>query len=254
MTQVEKATAFAALHVPGAPVVLYNIWDAGSARSVAAAGAKAIATGSWSVAEAQGYADGEQLPLDTLLQVAERIVASTDLPVSVDFEGGYAVEPETLAQNTARLLGTGAIGINFEDQIVGGSGLHDIDTQVARIRAVRAAADAAGVSLFINARTDLFLKSKPDAHVDHIGEALERASAYADAGASGFFIPGLSDHELVARVCDQVSLPVNVMMRGKLASVSAVAALGVARASYGPGPFANAMQQVGDGFTSAAAS
>ncbi|WP_299043951.1 isocitrate lyase/phosphoenolpyruvate mutase family protein [uncultured Tateyamaria sp.] len=254
MTQADKAAAFAALHVPGTPVVLYNIWDAGSARAVTDAGARAVATGSWSVAEAQGFADGEKLPLDILLATADRIVASTDLPVSIDFEGGYAVGPAALAANIERLIGTGAVGLNFEDQIVGGSGLHPVDIQVARIKAIRAAADAANVPLFINARTDLFLKSKPDMHAGLVDEAMDRATAYTEAGASGFFIPGLTDHDLIARICDQVSLPVNVMMRGKLASVSAVAALGVARASYGPGPFANAMQQLGDGFTAAAAS
>ncbi|MEL6465979.1 MAG: isocitrate lyase/phosphoenolpyruvate mutase family protein [Pseudomonadota bacterium] len=254
MSQVDKAAAFAALHVPGNPVVIYNIWDAGSAKAVAGAGAKAIATGSWSVAEAQGYPDGENLPLDTLLAVATRIADSTDLPVSIDFEGGYAADPEPLAKNITALIATGAIGLNFEDQVVGGDGLYPLDTQVERIKAVRAAAETAGVPLFINARTDLFLKSKSDAHGDHMAEALDRAAAYAEAGGSGFFIPGLSDPDMIARVCDTASLPVNVMMRGKLSSVSDVAALGVARASYGPGPFANAMTQAAEGYAAAAAS
>lgn len=254
MSQVDKAASFAALHVPGTPLVIYNIWDAGSAKAVAGAGAKAIATGSWSVAEAQGYADGENLPLETLLDVASRIVASTDLPVSIDFEGGYAADPEPLAANITALIGTGAIGLNFEDQVVGDDGLYTLEQQVARIKAVRAAADASGVPLFINARTDLFLKSKPDAHGDHVGEALERGAAYAEAGGSGFFIPGLTDHDMIHQICAASSLPVNVMMRGKLSSISEVAALGVARASYGPGPFANAMTQAAEGFAAAAAS
>ncbi|WP_299613433.1 isocitrate lyase/phosphoenolpyruvate mutase family protein [uncultured Tateyamaria sp.] len=254
MSQADKAAAFAALHVPGTPLVIYNIWDAGTAKAVSQAGAKAIATGSWSVAEAQGYPDGEHIPLDVLLPIATRIVASTDLPVSIDFEGGYATEPEPLAAHITALIGTGAIGLNFEDQVVGGDGLYPLDTQVARIKAVRAAADAAGVPLFINARTDLFLKSKPDAHADHMAEALDRAAAYAEAGGSGFFIPGLTDHDMITQVCEAASLPVNVMMRGKLSSVSQVAALGVARTSYGPGPFANAMTQAAEGFTAAAAS
>ncbi|APX13601.1 isocitrate lyase/PEP mutase family protein [Tateyamaria omphalii] len=254
MSQTDKATAFAALHVPGTPVVIYNIWDAGSAKAVAGAGAAAIATGSWSVAEAQGFPDGEQIPLDVLLPIAQRIADCVDVPVSIDFEGGYAVEPEALAHNIAALIGTGAIGLNFEDQVVGGEGLHPIDTQVARIKAVRAAADAAKVPLFINARTDLFLKSKPDAHADHVAEATDRAAAYADAGASGFFIPGLTDHAMIERICTATDLPVNVMMRGALGSVSEVAALGVARASYGPGPFATAMTQAAEGYTAAAAS
>ncbi|KIC46205.1 isocitrate lyase/phosphoenolpyruvate mutase family protein [Tateyamaria sp. ANG-S1] len=254
MSQTDKAKAFAALHVPGTPVVIYNIWDAGSAKAVAGAGARAIATGSWSVAEAQGFPDGQKLPLDVLLPIATRIVDSTDLPVSIDFEGGYASDPEPLAANITALIGTGAIGLNFEDQVVGGDGLHDIDTQVARIKAVRAAADAANVPLFINARTDLFLKAKPEAHADQMPETLDRAAAYADAGASGFFIPGLTDHAMIEKVCASTALPVNVMMRGALGSVSEVAALGVARTSYGPGPFANAMRQAAEGYKAAAAS
>jgi len=181
-------------------------------------------------------------------------VAATDLPVSVDFEGGYAVDAEPLAAHIAALIETGAIGLNFEDQIVGGAGLHSVETQAMRIKAARAAADAAGVPLFINARTDLFLKSKPDAHGDHLSAALDRAAAYAEAGASGFFVPGLGDHAMIEQVCGATHLPVNVMMRGPLTSVSDVAALGVARASYGPGPFASAMAHTADGFTTAAAS
>lgn len=254
MSQTDKATAFAALHTPGTPVVIYNIWDAGTAKAVAGAGAKALATGSWSVAEAQGYPDGEHIPLNDLLAIATRIVNSTDLPVSIDFEGGYATEPDPLAANITALIGTGAIGLNFEDQVVGTADLHPIDTQAARIQSIRAAADAAGVPLFINARTDLFLKSKPDTHADHMAEAKDRSAAYAAAGASGFFVPGLTDHDLIRDICDASSLPVNVMMRGALGSVAEVAALGVARASYGPGPFAQSMAQVAEGYSAASAS
>ena len=93
MTQAEKARYFKSLHVPGAPVVLYNIWDAGSAKAIAEAGAVALATGSWSVAAAQGYGDGQAIPLDFALQIIRRIAETVDLPLSVDFEGAYAVDP-----------------------------------------------------------------------------------------------------------------------------------------------------------------
>ena len=160
MTQSEKADHFTALHVPGDPLVLYNIWDAGSAKAIADAGTSAIATGSWSVAAAQGYPDGEKIPLDLLLGVAERIVLSTDLPVTVDFEGGYARAPGQLAENILRLIETGAVGLNFEDQIVGGDGLYETGEQADRIAAIRQMAQQTKVALFINARTDLFLKEK----------------------------------------------------------------------------------------------
>ncbi|MCV6586344.1 MAG: isocitrate lyase/phosphoenolpyruvate mutase family protein, partial [Marinibacterium sp.] len=212
MSQTDKANRFRALHTPGDPLGLYNIWDAGSARAVARSGAPAIATGSWSVAAAQGYEDGEALPLDLLLTIVRRITQSVDLPVSVDFEGGYAAAPDALAAHVVRLLEAGAIGINFEDRIVQGSGLYPMAEQVARIRAIRDAADAFGVPLFINARTDLFLGSPPDSHAARLPDAIARAAAYADAGADGFFVPGLIDKEQIATITGATPLPVNVMM------------------------------------------
>jgi len=238
MSQSAKAGRFAALHRPGDPLVLTNIWDAGSALAVAGAGAQAIATGSWSVAAAQGYPDGEQLPLDLLLQIAARIVAVTDLPVSIDFEGGYATSPGALRETVRRLLDTGAVGINFEDQIVGGEGLHGIDAQAERIAAIRQSAEDTGVALFINARTDLFLKEKDAAlHAGLVDQAIERGNRYAAAGASGFFVPGLADPDLIARVCKDVPLPVNVMRLGATPSRGDLGKLGVARISAGPAPY-----------------
>jgi 2-methylisocitrate lyase-like PEP mutase family enzyme len=235
----EKFRVFAALHVPGDPVILYNAWDAGSARAVASAGAKAIATGSWSVAAAQGYGDGEAIPLELALAGAARIAGAVNLPVTIDFEGGYAVEPEAVAANAARLAATGAIGCNFEDQVVGGDGLHPIAFQVARIAAVRA---AAGADFFINARTDIFLQNPPATHDDAKAEAaIERGRAYADAGASGFFVPGLVDLKLLARVCAAVPLPVNFMAFPGAPGARDVAAAGVARISHGPNPYRSAM-------------
>src|SRR6201984_1494224 len=156
MNQTEKARRFAELHVKGAPLVLFNAWDAGSAKFIVAAGAKAIATSSWSVAEAQGYPDGEAIPIKLAEQIVARIAATIDVPVSVDFEGGYSEDDGELAANVSRLLELGVIGIKFEDRIVKGSGLYDID-QARRLAAIRKAAEQTGVSLFINARTDLFL-------------------------------------------------------------------------------------------------
>lgn len=242
MTQAEKARAFAALHVPGTPVILFNAWDAGSARAVADAGAKAIATGSWSVAAAQGFTDAEALPLDAAIANAERIVRAVDLPVTLDFEGGYAVDRDLLAAHFTRVLAIGVIGCNFEDQVVGGEGLHPIRDQAGRVEAMRRAAEHAGVPAFINARTDIFLKARPDAHdaaaVDH---ALERARAYADAGASGFFVPGLIDERLIARVCEGSPLPVNIMLFAGVPGPRRLGELGVARVSHGPGPYRQAM-------------
>lgn len=231
-----RAADFAALHVPGDPLILYNIWDAGSAKAVASAGAKAIATGSWSVAGAQGFDDGQKLPMEVLLDVAVRIAETVDLPVTIDFEGAYAEAPELVAANVERLIATGAAGMNFEDQVVGGTGLYSTEDQARRIAAAR----QTNAQFWINARTDLFLKERDVAkHADLLGAALERAAAYAEAGANSFFIPGLTDPELVARICSDCGLPVNVMMRG--ITLDTARQSGVARCSYGPLPFAEAM-------------
>lgn len=255
VTQSDKCRDFAALHVPGDPLVLYNIWDAGGAKAIAEAGAKAIATGSWSVAAAHGYADGQAIPLDLVCLIAGRIVATVDLPVTIDFEGGYAHAPDSLAANAGRLIEAGVVGINFEDQIVGGSGLHALDVQCDRIGAVRRAATAADVPFFVNARTDLFLKEKNRGeHAGLVAEAKERAAAYQDAGASGFFVPGLVDPDLIGDICQASSLPVNVMMMKGAPSVNELASLGVARISHGPGPYFEAMAWLANRFNEVASS
>ncbi len=187
MTQADKARLFSALHVSGDPLILYNIWDAGSARAVAGSGAKAVATGSWSMAAAQGYPDGEAIPLDIVEIVVRKIACSVDVPVTVDLEGAYAVEPEQAAANVARIVRAGAIGVNVEDGVIGRDGLHDVALQCRRIQAIRARSEALGIALFINARTDLFLQAADAAlHVTLLDTATERAQAYTDAGASGY--------------------------------------------------------------------
>jgi 2-methylisocitrate lyase-like PEP mutase family enzyme len=237
MNQVEKVKRFAELHVAGTPLLLYNAWDAGSAKAILEAGAKAIATSSWSVAAAQGYGDGEAIPIGFAEQIVGRITATVDIPVTVDFEGGYSEDDGELAANIARLLDLGVIGINFEDRIVKGSGLYSVDRQARRIAAIRKAAERKGVDLFINARTDVFFEHGDDA----VGEALDRAKAYAAAGASGFFVPGLVNDALIGRVAEAVTLPVNVMVMDGVPSNGRLSELGVARISYGPIPYVRAM-------------
>ena len=231
----DTAARFAALHVPGDPVVLYNAWDVGSARAIATAGAKAVATGSLSVAAAQGYDDGEALPLDLALASAARIVGAVDLPVTIDFEGGYATAAADIAANVARLAMTGAVGCNLEDQVVGGAGLYPLEEQAARIAAARG---AVGRDFFLNARTDIFLQAPRATHdATMVDAAITRAAAYAAAGASGFFAAGLADLALIERLCAAVTLPVNVIPLPDGPDVKSLAAAGVARISYGPRPY-----------------
>lgn len=239
-----KFESFAALHVPGKPLVLFNVWDAGSAKVAARAGAKAIATGSASVATAHGVNDAEGLPLALALANAERIVAAVELPVTIDFEGGYATDEETLAGNMAALVATGAVGCNFEDQVIGGEGMHAVTVQAGRIAAARR---GAGPDFFLNARTDIFLQAKPDTHdASKADAAITRAHAYAEAGASGFFVPGLADLDLLAKVCAASPLPVNFMAFPGAPSAEAIAAAGVARISHGPFPHMLALKAFED--------
>jgi 2-methylisocitrate lyase-like PEP mutase family enzyme len=227
-----KFETFAALHVPGDPVVLYNIWDVGSALAVVNAGAKALATGSHPVADANGWPDGQQIPIDFALANAKRIVEAVEVPVTIDFEGAYSDDPEQGGANVARLAGTGAVGCNFEDQVIGGEGVHPLDLQVRRIAAIRS---AVGEQFFINARTDLFLKTQSydDALVDQV---IERGKAFADAGASGFFVPRLADPKQIERIVREVRLPLNVIAFPGAPDKQVWANAGAARISHGPFP------------------
>ncbi len=247
MNPIRKAEQFTNLHVKGSPVVLFNIWDAGSAKAVASAGAKAIATGSHSVAAAQGFDDGEAIPIDFVERNTRQICSAVSLPVTIDFEGGYAESPDEVAINVQRIIGAGAIGMNFEDQIVNGKGLHSVAAQCDRIKAIRDVADKLGVPIFVNARTDLFLQAAPDqAHTDLIGDAKIRASAYQKAGASGFFVPGLSDESLISELCEHTDLPVKIMMTPDVPAIVRLCELGVSRVSFGPGPYSDSMKNLSE--------
>ena len=227
-----KFETFAELHVPGDPIILYNIWDVGSALAVVSAGAKALATGSHPVADANGWPDGQQVPLDFALANASRIVDAVDLPITIDFEGAYSADPEEGAENVRRLADTGAVGCNFEDQVIGGEGLHPLDLQAKRVAAIRR---AVGDEFYINARTDLFLKTQ--AYDDAlVGQVVERGNAFADAGASGFFVPRLSDSAQIERVVREVPLPLNVIAFPGAPDKSVWVSAGVARISHGPFP------------------
>jgi len=233
---------FAKLHVAGDPLVLFNAWDPGSAIAVAKSGAKAVATGSASVSMANGFGDGQEVPLDFALANANRIAKSVDLPVTVDFEGGYATDVDGLTANGRRLAEAGAIGCNFEDQVVGTDELYSIEEQARRIAAVRR---AVGSHFFINARTDVFMKAPMESHdaamVDH---ALDRARAYADAGANGFFVPLLANLSLLERLCAKSPVPVNFMTFPRCPTDRDVAAAGIARVSHGPFPYRDLMKRL----------
>ena len=249
----EKAEYFRTLHIPGQPLVLYNIWDPGSAKAVAAAGARAIATGSWSVASANGYADGERIPLDLAIDNLARIIQAVSLPVTVDIESGYGETAEAVGQTIERTITAGAVGCNLEDSFPENGALREIREQVERIRHARKAADRGNASYFINARTDVFFQAPGGVHDDAtVAYAIERARAYADAGANGLFAPGLTDETLIAHLAAASPLPLNIMAADKSPSLNKLAQLGVARVSHGPGPYLAMIKMLEEGAREAA--
>lgn len=233
----DKIRDFAALHIPGSPLILVNIWDAGSAKAVAAAGAKAIATGSFGVAGAQGRADGEDFPIEDVFENLARILAVTDLPVTIDLESGYGADPAAVGVSVARAKEVGAAGINMEDRLPGETELLPIGEAQARYRA------AADTGIFVNARCDVFRGRDAANDGDALVAAtLERARAYADAGAGSLFVPFLLDEVCIGAICEASPLPVNIL-RGKGGPThQRLAELGVARISHGHQPWAAAMK------------
>ena len=232
----DKVAEFRALHVPGDPLILVNIWDAGSAKAVAAAGAKAIATGSFGVAGAQGRSDGEDFPIEDLFENLTRILAVTDLPVTIDMEAGYGADAAMVGVSVGRAKAAGAAGINMEDRLPGQSELLPIGEAAARYRA------ASETGIFVNARCDIFRGADPAKDgAALVAATLERARAYADAGADSLFVPFLLDPTCIGAICDASPLPVNIL-RGKGGPThQELAALGVARISHGHQPWAAAM-------------
>jgi 2-methylisocitrate lyase-like PEP mutase family enzyme len=238
--QARKAEQFRALHTPGKPLILFNVWDAGSAKAVASAGAKAIATSSWSVANANGFADGERVSLALAMDNLRRIVTATQLPVTVDLESGYGDAPEIVAKTIALAIDAGAVGCNLEDSFPANGKLRETSDQAHRIGRAR---EAANIPFFINARTDVFFQRPPEQHDDDmINDTIERAHAYAKAGADGLFAPGLTDIDLIERLVKASPLPLNIMVGDTTPPLRVLAERGVARVSYGPGPYLLAMK------------
>lgn len=238
---VARFNDFAALHRRENPLVLVNMWDVGSARTLAAAGAPAVATGSDSVAAAMGLSDGEAVPFARLLSLAGDICAAVDVPVSVDMEAGYGADPADVAANAAALQDVGVIGINLEDTEIASGMIYDAQTQAARIAAVRA---RVGSAFFINARCDVFLRSAADQHASRVDDALARAAAYAEAGASGFFVPGVGELDLIGAISAGTDLPVNAMATPGGPDTGALTRAGVSRISHGPFPYRGMMEHL----------
>lgn len=241
--QAQKAERLHALHIRGAPLVLFNAWDAGSAKAVAASGARAIATSSWSVAHTNGFMDGERIPLTLAIDNLRRIIGATELPVTADLESGYGDAPDVVATTVRLAIEAGCIGCNLEDSFPANGKLRETAHQADRIRCVRRVADETKIRFFINARTDVFFQKPAEQHdKTMVVEAIERAHAYREAGADGLFAPGLTDIAMIAHLAEASPLPLNIMVVDSTPPLSILAQHGVARVSHGPRAYLLAMK------------
>jgi 2-methylisocitrate lyase-like PEP mutase family enzyme len=226
-TNTSSFKAFRALHETGL-LRLPNAWDAGSARLIESLGAKAIATTSAGLAWTAGYPDGNQLPRSLVLSISEGIARVVRVPLSIDIEGGYSSDPAQVADLVVRLAERGIIGINLED----GSGSAELLAH--KISAAKDALAQAGLALFINARTDVYLAGLVEAS-RRVDETLRRSSLYASAGADGLFVPAIVSLQEIAEVARRATLPLNVLSWKGLATPVELEAVGVRRLSAGSG-------------------
>lgn len=218
---------FRNLHHGDRVLILPNAWDAVSAALFADAGARAIATTSAGLAWSRGYADGNALPRASLLSSVSAVCAvAGDKPVSVDIEAGYSDSADDVADLVAHLCGLGIAGVNLED----GTGAPE--TLAAKISAVKRRVREAGLDVFVNARTDVFLRELTPA-ADAVRATIDRAKRYAAAGADGIFVPDLAARDAIRSVTEAVELPLNVLAAPSLASASELYDLGVRRISAG---------------------
>jgi 2-methylisocitrate lyase-like PEP mutase family enzyme len=240
------------LQRPGAPLLLPNAWDVATARAVVAAGFPVVATTSAGVAATLGYEDHEGAPGDEMLAAAARIASGVEAPVTVDAEAGYGMQPEELV---AALRSAGAAGCNLEDTDHTAGSLRDPDRHAESLGAVREAASADGYRLVINARVDVFLGpflagAGPGTQEELLPEAVRRANAYLEAGVDCVYPITLWETDALRRFTSEVRGLVNVVRLPQAPSLAELAALGVARVSWGHLLYRGAMARFEDQLTS----
>lgn len=234
MTQAAKARTLLDLHQPPRLLILPNVWNPIGARLLAAKGFPAVATASAAIAESLGYADGEQLQWQTLLDMSARIVRSVNIPVSVDVEAGYSETLDGLRENMAQLLDAGAAGINIEDSWQDGARMRPLVEQARRIEAIRNLAEQRGIPLVINARVDSFLADGFATQPARIEDAVRRANAYLQAGAACIYPIGCADRETLVILRQRIPAPLNVLVTAAAPPLSVLQEIGVNRVSFGP--------------------
>ncbi len=234
-TIATKEEAFHQLHHTGMPLLLPNIWDPLSAALLQAASLPAVATSSSAMALSNGYRDGQRLPFEDLLRILRRITATVQVPVAADIERGYAKNDAQLTAHIKQLLGTGIVGINYEDSLPGSSDTVPLEQQVKSIAAIRKAADEAGVKLFINARVDVYIKGGTMTDDEKLAEATRRGNAYKEAGADGLYPILQLDPVHMETLVQEVGLPLNITMVPGIPDLAVLKAIGVARVSMASG-------------------
>ena len=226
-----RAEALLALHQPGNPVVLPTVWDAWSANLAVEGGFSALTVGSHPMGDSVGKGDKEAMSFDDVLTRVAQITGSVDVPVSVDIESGYAQDPTRLIEG---LLSVGAVGLNIEDTVHSEGGrLRSPEEHAELVGALRAAANASGVRVVVNARTDLFLRQDGD-EADRVDRAVSRLKLAADAGADVLYPVGVHPPEIMQRLTSELPLPVNTVAFPDKSDPASYGPLGVARISFGP--------------------
>jgi 2-methylisocitrate lyase-like PEP mutase family enzyme len=226
---------FRQLHHAEMPLLLPNIWDPLGASLLQGTGLPAVATSSSAMALSNGYHDGQKLPFNDLLKILRRITDTVQVPVSADIERGYAETDAHLADHIKQLLGTGIVGINYEDSLPGSLELLPMEQQVKSLAAIRKAADEAGIKLFINARVDVYIKGGDLGDDEKLKEATRRGNAYKEAGADGLYPILLKDPVHMETLVQEVGLPLNITMVPGIPDLSVLKAIGVARISLASG-------------------
>jgi len=241
-TRQGTAAAFRDLHSGPGILLLPGVWDVASARVFASHGFAALGTTSAGVAWTMGYANGQDAPWPVFLERCRRIAQAVDIPVSFDIEAGFGDVAETVSDHVRQVIEAGACGINLEDGVADGR-LGEPELLEDKIRAIRELSAAVGFPLFINARTDVYLGGMPD-ETKQLDEAIRRGQRYAEAGADGFFVPGLAQIDAIKEVVKEVRIPLNVYALPGVPGAATLTELGVRRVSVGCGPLQAAMARI----------
>lgn len=233
--QKEKAHQLNALHHSGKLLILPNVWDVLGAVLLENLEFPAVATASASIAWASGYNDGQQVPFNQALIRLTEIAASVNVPVTADIESAYATTDEQLRENVERLLETGIVGINIEDTNTETNEMYSVVAQSGRINIIRETADAKGIPLFINARTDVVFHSALFASEEaRLDEIIKRGQAYKEAGADCFYPIAIKKKEQIQKLVDELDYPINLLTIPGIPPLKELEEMGVARVSLGP--------------------